>query len=89
MTSANMNAKYGLGFHAEQQAKYAAEIARNKIARTKRNAAQQQRFLTVGKIEQPVWKRHTDNTGDVWYVNEQTGESSWVLPPGGTLSDTK
>ena len=80
-----MNAAYGPEFHAKQQAMYAAEIKKIKNARIERNAAKQQRFLTVGKT---VWKRLTDNTGDVWYVNEQTGESSWVLPPGGIQSGT-
>jgi hypothetical protein len=31
-----------------------------------------------------VWQRVVDG-GDVWFVNHETGESVWDLPPGGVL----
>ena len=32
-----------------------------------------------GEVVDSPWKRHEDGT-DVWYVNKETGESSWTLP---------
>lgn len=34
--------------------------------------------IVTGKILADGWKSATDETGDVWYVNSVTGESSWV-----------
>lgn len=34
--------------------------------------------VVTGKILADGWKSVTDETGDVWYVNSVTGESSWV-----------
>jgi hypothetical protein len=34
--------------------------------------------IVTGKILADGWKSVTDETGDVWYVNSVTGESSWV-----------
>lgn len=35
--------------------------------------------------EPTQWRQKSDETGDVWYENIDTGESSWVVPPGGIL----
>jgi len=34
--------------------------------------------IVSGKLLADGWKSVTDETGDVWYVNSVTGESSWV-----------
>ena len=34
--------------------------------------------IVTGKILADGWESTTDETGDVWYVNSVTGESSWV-----------
>jgi sugar lactone lactonase YvrE len=35
-----------------------------------------------------AWERHSDEGGDVWFVNGK-GEAVWELPPGGYLVGTK
>lgn len=34
--------------------------------------------IVTGKLLADGWKSTTDETGDVWYVNSGTGESSWI-----------
>lgn len=42
--------------------------------------------LVPQQAQQPMWTRHRDNEGDVWYSNDK-GETVWHLPLGATCRD--
>ena len=37
-------------------------------------------------LEPSSWKSYTDDEGKTYYANEATGETSWSLPEGGSVT---